>query len=102
MVGFMTWLFCIGLAGFCVVQMFMSGLDLGSIPPIPPGSSIVDILGIPLIQDVIGGILPMISGMTGGGLDIFSMILPLVMWVVVPIVVVIVAGIVGAMVRPKE
>ena len=101
-VGFMTWLFCLGIAAFCVVQMLFSGFNLGTLPPIPPGSSIVDILGIPLIQDVIGGILPMIAGIAGGGMDIFSMILPLVMWVVVPIVVVIVAGIIGAMVRPKE
>jgi len=101
-VGFMTWFFCLGLAGFCVIQMFISGLNLGNIPPLPPGSSIVDVLSIPLIKDVIGGILPMIAGISGGGLDIFSMIMPLVLWVVVPIVVVIVAAIIGAMVRPKE
>jgi hypothetical protein len=101
-VGFMTWLFCVGLAGFCVIQMFISGFNLGNIPPLPPGSSIVDVLSIPIIKDVIGGILPMIAGISGGGLDILSMIVPLVLWVVVPIVVVIVAGIIGAMVRPKE
>lgn len=103
-VGFVAWIFCIGIAAFCVFQMFMSGISLGTFPPIPPGSSLVDILSIPVIQDVIGGIVPMIAGFAGGGglTDIFSMILPLLVWFFVPVVLAVVGGIVGAVVRPKE
>ena len=104
-VGFVAWIFCIGIAGFCVIQMFMSGISLGTFPPIPPGTSLVDILSIPVIQDVIGGIMPMIAGFAGGGgglTDIFSMVLPLLVWFFVPVVLAVVGGIVGAVVRPKE
>lgn len=104
-VGFVAWIFCIGIAGFCLIQMFMGGISIGTIPPIPPGTSLVDILSIPVIQDVIGGIVPMIAGFAGGGgglTDIFSMVLPLLVWFFVPVVLAVVGGIVGAVVRPKE
>ncbi len=104
-VAFVAWIFCIGIAGFCLIQMFMGGVSIGTIPPIPPGTSLVDILSIPVIQDVIGGIVPMIAGFAGGGgglTDIFSMIVPLLVWFFVPVVLAVIGGIVGAIVRPKE
>ncbi|MDF1540430.1 MAG: hypothetical protein P1Q69_16160 [Candidatus Thorarchaeota archaeon] len=103
-VGLFTWLSALLILVFCVYQLFMSGLDMGSIPPIPPGSSLVDILGIPLIQSAIGELLPLISGIGGGGggFDIMALLTPLIIWFVTPLIVVIVAAIIGGAVRPKE
>jgi hypothetical protein len=102
LVGFFTWLCCIGILVFSLFQMFSAGISFGTFPPLPPGSSIIDVLGIPLVQSAIGEILPLIAGMGGGGLNPMALLMPLVTWLVVPIVTVIVAGIIGAMVRPKE
>ena len=86
---------------FLVFQLFTTGVELGTIPPIPPGSSIADVLGIPLIQSVIDELLPLISG-GGGAPDISSILQPLIIWFLTPLIVVIVTGIIGAIVRPKE
>ncbi|NHJ14309.1 MAG: hypothetical protein EAX95_11570 [Candidatus Thorarchaeota archaeon] len=101
-VGLVTWLSCLGILIFSVVQLFQAGLDFGSIPPLPPGSSILDVLGIPLVQSAIGELLPLIGGMSGGSFDIFALLLPIITWFLVPVITIIVAGILGAMVRPKE
>ncbi len=102
-VGLFIWIFCLGLAFFMVIQLFLGGLSLGTFPPLPPGSSIVDILSIPIIQDVIGGILPLIAGFSGGGMpNLFAMVVPLLVWVFIPVISAIVAGMVGATIRPKE
>ncbi len=103
-VGLFTWLSSLLLLVFCVYQLFMSGLNLGSIPPIPPGSSVVDVLGIPLVQSAIGELLPLIGGIGGGGggLDIMALLTPLIIWFLTPLIVVIVAAIIGGAVRPKE
>jgi amino acid transporter len=101
-VGLMTWLSCLVLIALCVYLIFQAGITLGSFI-VPPGSSIVDILGIPLIQGMIDQILPLLSGI--GGFDLSSLLTlltPLLIWFFTPVIVVIVAAIVGAVVRPKE
>ncbi|TFH06478.1 MAG: hypothetical protein E4H14_10775 [Candidatus Thorarchaeota archaeon] len=100
-VGLMVWLACLAVTALCVFLLIQGGLSLGALV-IPPGSSLIDLLGIPLIQGAIDQILPLIAGMGGGGLDIVALIMPLVIWFLTPIIVVIVAGILGAVVRPKE
>ena len=101
-VGLMVWLSCLAAIALCVYLLFQSGLSLGTLV-IPPGSSIIDILGIPLIQGAIDQILPLISGIGGGGgLDIMALLTPLIIWFITPVIVVIIAAILGAVVRPKE
>ncbi|MFW9844024.1 MAG: hypothetical protein ACFFEV_05585 [Candidatus Thorarchaeota archaeon] len=103
LVGLLVWLACLGIAALCVYLLITGGLALGSFV-IPPGSSLIDLLGIPLIQSAIDQILPMIAGM-GGGFDmssIMTLLMPLVIWFLTPIIVVIITGILGAVVRPKE
>lgn len=100
-VGLVTWFCCMLILAFCVVQLFVGGLNLGALPPIPPGTSIVDILSIPLVKSAIGDVLALIAG-GGGGLDPLSLILPMVIYLVVPIIVVTVSGIIGATIRKKE
>ncbi len=101
-VGLMVWLACLGVIALCVFLLYQDGLALGTLV-IPPGSSLIDLLGIPLIQGAIDQILPLISGIGGGGsLDIMALITPLIIWFLTPIIIVIVAGIIGSIVRPKE
>jgi len=101
-VGLVTWLSCLALVALCVYLIFQTGISLGSFV-VPPGSSIIDILGIPLIQGMIDQILPLISGMGGFDLSsIMTLLTPLLIWFFTPVIVVIVAAIVGAIVRPKE
>lgn len=103
-VGLMTWLSCLALIALCVYLIFQAGISLGSFV-VPPGSSLVDILGIPLIQGMIDQIMPLLSGIGGMGFDVSSimtLLTPLLIWFLTPVIVVIVAAIVGAVVRPKE
>ena len=100
-VGLMVWLACLGVAALCVFLILQGSLSLGTLV-IPPGSSLIDLLGIPLIQGAIDQILPLIAGIGGGGFNIMALIMPLVIWLFTPIIVVIVAAILGAVVRPKE
>jgi hypothetical protein len=76
-VGLITWICCLGILGFCIYNIWTTGLELGSIPPIPAGHSIVDILSIPLVQGLISDIFSVVSGFSGGGSpSIVSMIMP--------------------------
>ncbi|MFX1484112.1 MAG: hypothetical protein ACFFCP_13105 [Promethearchaeota archaeon] len=103
-VGLMTWLSCLALIALCIYLLFQAGISLGSFV-VPPGSSLVDVLGIPLIQGMIDQILPLVSGLGGMGFDpnaIMTILAPLLLWFLTPVIVVIVAAIVGAVVRPKE
>ncbi|MFW9787918.1 MAG: hypothetical protein ACFFE2_15130 [Candidatus Thorarchaeota archaeon] len=105
-VGLMTWLSCFVLIALCIYLIIQGGIALGSFV-IPPGSSLVDILGIPIFQDLIDQVLPLISGVFGGGgafdpTSLMTLLLPFLLWILTPAVVVIVAAIVGAVVRPKE
>jgi len=102
-VGLMVWLACLGVVALCAFLLFQGMNTIGTLV-IPPGSSIIDILSIPLIQSAIDQILPMISGL-GGGFDmssIMTLLMPLVIWFLTPVIIVIVAAIIGAVVRPKE
>ena len=102
-VGLMVWLACLGVVALCIFLLIQGGLALGALV-IPPGSSLIDLLGIPLIQGAIDQILPMIAGL-GASFDmssIMALIMPLLIWFFTPIIVVIVTGILGAVVRPKE
>ena len=101
-VGLLTWLSVIGVLAFCVYQLITTGLSLGTLPPIPPGSSIADVLGIPLIQSLITDILSLLGTSSSGMPDITSLIMAIAIYVFTPLIVIIVAGIIGSMVRPKE
>ncbi len=103
-VGLVTWLSCLALIALCVYLIFSAGISLGSFI-VPPGSSLVDILGIPVIQGMIDQILPLLSGLGGMSFDIstiLTLITPLLIWFFTPVIVVIIAAMVGAVVRPKE
>ena len=103
-VGLVTWLSALVLLALCVYLIFQAGIALGSFI-VPPGSSIVDILGIPLIQGMIDQIMPLISGIGGMGFDpasLMTLLTPLIIWFLTPVIVIIIAAIIGAVVRPKE
>lgn len=101
-VGFMTWLSCFGLVVLCAYLLLQGGLALGSFV-IPPGESIAYVLSIPLISGAIEEILPLVTGLGGGGgLDIMALLTPLIIWFLMPIIIVIIAAILGAVVRKKE
>lgn len=102
-VGLMVWLACLGIVVLCLFLLLQGGLSLGTLV-IPPGSSLIDLLGIPLIQGAIDQILPMIAGI-GASFDpssIMALLMPLLIWFFTPIIVVIVTGMIGATVRKKE
>lgn len=101
-VGLFAWLTLIIVLLFSVLQLFQGGFDLGTLPPIPPGTSIADILGIPLIQSVFDQVLVMLTGMGSGGPDIMSLITTLLIWIFTPVITIIVTGMIGATIRPKE
>ncbi|MHA1928026.1 MAG: hypothetical protein ACTSV2_05520 [Candidatus Thorarchaeota archaeon] len=102
-VGLFVWLTLLTVLIFSIVQLFSAGLDITSLPPMPPGSSIADILGIPLIQSVFDQVLALLTGMGGsGGLDIMSLISNVLIWVFTPVITIIITGMIGATIRPKE
>ncbi len=101
-VGLFTWLTMIIITIFCVYQLFMTGVELSTLPPIPANASLADILGIPLVQSLLGELLPMIAGMSGGSPDIVALLTPLLIWFIIPVIIVIVTAIIGATVRKKE
>ncbi len=101
-VGLFVWLTLIIVLVFSVFQLFSAGFDLGTLPPIPPGTSITDILGIPLVQSIFDQLLGMLTGMGSGGLDIGSLITNVLIWVFTPIITIIVTGLIGATIRSKE
>jgi hypothetical protein len=107
-VGLMVWFACLGIAALCVFLIITGDFSLSSIV-IPPGTSLIDLLGIPIIQDVIDQILPMVAGLFGGGggasFDpsmILAILSPVLLWLITPIIIVILAGMLGATIRPKE
>ncbi|MFX1579601.1 MAG: hypothetical protein ACFFBJ_08115 [Promethearchaeota archaeon] len=105
-VGLVTWLSCLGILFLCGYLLIEGGLTLGSFV-IPPGSSFIDILGIPVFQDLIDQVLPLISSMFGGGggfdpSTLGVILVPFLLWILTPVIVVIIAAIVGAVVRTKE
>jgi len=113
-VGLMAWLSTLALAGLLVYIYFTQGLFDNLFAAftsfvVPPGSSIVNIVGIPLIQGVINEILPIVQSLFGGGgggvfdmTTVLAVLTPFLIWFFTPAIVVIVAAIVGAVIRPKE
>lgn len=100
-VGLTTWFSSLLILVFSVFQMMTTGSDLGTLPPIPPGSSVLDILSIPIVHDIINQILPLAFG--GGSIsDPMELIAPFLVYVLVPLIAVIVAAIIGATLRQKE
>lgn len=101
-VGLVTWLSCLALIALCGYLLLQGGIALGSFV-VPPGSSLADVLGIPLIQGAIEQIVPLLTGLGGGGgLDIMALLTPLIIWFITPVIIVIIAAILGAVVRKKE
>ena len=101
-VGLMTWLSCLGLIVLCAYLLLQGGIVLGEIV-IPPGESIAYVLSIPLISGAIEQILPLVTGLGGGGtLDFMALLTPLIIWFLTPVIIVIIAAILGAVVRKKE
>ncbi len=103
-VGLVTWLSCLGVIAFCVLQIFQAGISFGTFI-IPPGYSFADFLGIPIVQTLIDTFLGALTGMssTGFGPDmIMQLIMPLIIYFLIPVITVIIAAIVGAAIRPKE
>ncbi len=98
-VGLMTWLTCVVILAFCIVQLVLTGLSLGTLPPLPPGESLVSLLTIPLVQSAIGSVIGMISGT--GGLDLSTILIPAIIWIVTPVITAIVSAIVGAIIRQE-
>jgi hypothetical protein len=100
-VGLLTWLCFLGMTAFCAFELIMSGFSFGSLPPIPPGQSLVYILSIPLVQSAVGSLLGLISG-SGGSINFTAIIMPVLVWFLTPLIVVTVAAIIGATIRKKE
>jgi hypothetical protein len=106
-VALFAWLTMIAILAFSIYQLIDTGFALGSLPPIPPGTSLAEVLGIPLIQSIIGELLTLFGLFAGGGggmggLDIMAIVTPLAIWLFTPIIVATIAAILGAVVRPKE
>lgn len=102
-VGFVTWISSIVLLVFCGYMMIQGGFALG-IPAMPPGSSITDLLSIPLVQDLIG-VLFNALGLMGGGMgtsDILALLAPVLLYLFTPVIIIIITGMIGATIRPKE
>jgi hypothetical protein len=105
-VGLITWLSAIGILVFCVYLIFTQGVSMtmmmeAIMSPPPVGTSLADLLGIPLFQDLITQLLSILGG-GGFSPDFVSILMPFIIWLFVPVIIIIVAGIVGATVRPKE
>lgn len=100
--GLFVWLTLLVVLVFSVVQLFSAGLDFTALPPMPPGRSIADILGIPLVQSVFDQILALLTGTGSGGPDITALITSVLIWVLTPVITIIVTGMIGATIRPKE
>ncbi|MEM2142671.1 MAG: hypothetical protein QXS20_04765 [Candidatus Thorarchaeota archaeon] len=101
-VGLFTWLSCIVLLAFCVIQVVLSGVELGTLPPIPQGESILNILTVPLVQTLITDIFGIIAGSGGGSIDPATALIPILVYIIVPVVIAVVSAIVGATIRKKE
>ncbi|MGY5875888.1 MAG: hypothetical protein RTU30_09090 [Candidatus Thorarchaeota archaeon] len=106
-VGLCVWLSCLGIIAFSVFMMFQSGLDFGSISLImPPGYSFTDFLSVPIVQSLIGILISVVTGIGEGGTDVTSMIMaivvPLAIFFLIPVATVIITGIIGGAIRPKE
>ena len=108
-VGIVAWLSCLLIVVFSGFMILQSGADLGAIfnITVPPGYSLADLLGIPILQDVANYLILPMLGLTGGGggfgFDmILQLLLPLIIFFFVPVFTVCIAAVIGAAVRPRE
>ena len=107
LIAFMTWFSCIAIGAFCLIQLLMpimEGTITMSMPPIPPGTSLADVLSIPLVQSFISDLPGLLSSMggSGSGPDIVGLVMSVAVYVISPLIIAIIGGIVGATLRPKE
>jgi hypothetical protein len=106
LIAFMTWFSCIAIGAFCLIQFLMpilEGTISISMPPIPPGTSLADILSIPLVQSFVSDLPGLLSSIGGGsGPDIVGLVMSVAVYVLSPLIIAIIGGIVGAVLRPKE
>jgi len=107
LVAFMTWFSCVAIGAYCLIQFLMpimEGTITMSMPPIPPGTSLADVLSIPLIQSFVSDLPGLLASMGGGGSgpDIAGLIMSVALYVISPLIAAIAGGIIGAILRPKE
>lgn len=106
LIAFMTWISCIAIGAFCLIQFLMPIIDgtiTMSMPPIPPGTSLADILSIPLVQSFVSDLPGLLASMGGGsGPDIIGLVMSVAVYVISPLIIAIIGGIIGAVLRPKE
>ena len=107
LIAFLTWFSCIAIGAFCMIQLLMPIMDgtvVMSMPPIPPGTSLADVLSIPLVQSFISDLPGLIASMSGGGSgpDFVGLAMSVAVYVISPLIIAIIGGIVGAVLRPKE
>ena len=108
-VGIVAWLSCLLIVIFSGFMILQSGAGIGDIfnITVPPGYSLADLLGIPILQDVANYLILPMLGLTGGGggfgFDmILQLLLPLIIFFFVPVFTVCIAAVIGAAVRPRE
>ncbi|MHA1958988.1 MAG: hypothetical protein ACW99U_02075 [Candidatus Thorarchaeota archaeon] len=104
-VGFMAWVSCLVITGFSVYMLMVGGFNPLALPPVPPGYSLADLLSIPLVSDLLSTLLSVLGSFTGGGggsIGILGIVAPFLVFVFAPVIAIIVGGIIGAIVRPKE
>ena len=107
-VGIVAWLSCLLIVVFSGFMILQSGADLGAIfnITVPPGYSLADLLGIPILQDFFSTLLlPMLLGGMSGGFSfdmILQLLLPMIIFFFVPVFTVCIAAVIGAAVRPRE
>ena len=82
----------------------MEGTITLSMPPIPPGTSLADVLSIPLVQSFVSDLPGLLASMAGGGSgpDVVGLAMSVAVYVLSPLIIAIIGGIVGAILRPKE
>ena len=107
LIAFLTWFSCIGIGIFCLIQFLMPVLEgtiTLSMPPIPPGTSLADVLSIPLVQSFVSDLPELLASMAGGGSgpDVVGLVMSVAVYVLSPLIIAIIGGIVGAILRPKE
>ncbi|MCK5302389.1 MAG: hypothetical protein KAJ96_04535 [Candidatus Thorarchaeota archaeon] len=107
LIAFLTWFSCIGIGIFCLIQFLlpvMEGTIALSMPPIPPGTSLADVLSIPLVQSFVSDLPGLLASIAGGGSgpDVVGLAMSVAVYVLSPLIIAIIGGIVGAILRPKE
>lgn len=108
-----AYLYNFPILGYCVFKLFESLGSLGSfggfeggisgLPPLPPDTSFADLLGAPVISDIIEAF---ISGMTSGSTLDLNALIPLAVSIILPkilknVVLIAICGALGGYIRSK-